>query len=218
MIPFSGLLQAPPAPIDYWDDNGGGTVLYGEGPTFAQNPWDVVFLNGDPLPGLCKVKATPTVKFDTKKPGGVDGLTITGQGYLPGPVDIEVVLWTQEQWEFFQAIADKIWIKPRRGQSLKAIDISHPGTDLWKIKSVVVQGVSVPEDGPIPQSKVIRIKAVEFIPPNTKTKTKTVKDKAPVHKIIQAGSPGSKNAGGKSPGETDTSPRGAKKDTSPGSA
>lgn len=214
-IPFSGLLQAAPAPIDYWDDNGGGTVLYGEGPTFASNPWDCVFLNGNPIPGLCKIKASPTVKFDPKKPGGVDGLTITKQGYLPGPVEIEVVLWTQEQWEFFQSIADEIWIKPRRAGTLKAIDISHPGTDLWKIKSVVVQGVSVPEDGPIPQSKVIRIKAVEFLPPG-KTVTKTVKasGKVPVDKKIDR----AKNAGGESPGKTDTSPRGAKKDNKPGSA
>lgn len=209
----------PPQPIDYWDDNNGAKtkdgkdILFGEGPTFSDNPWDIVFLNGEPMPGLCSVKAEPTIHFDKKKPGGVDGLTITGQGYIPGPVQIQVMLWTADQWEFFQAIAAKIWTKPQRGGVQRAIDIKHPGTDLWRINAIVIEGVSVPEDGPVPQSKIIRIKAVQFLAPS-KTKTATVKasGKVPVDKHIDR----AKNSGGKSPGETDTGPTGAAKDTSPG--
>jgi hypothetical protein len=221
---FAANIQAanpPPSPIDFWDPNGGAVdragnpILYGEGPTFSDNPWDLIFLNGDPCPGICSVKAEPTIHFDKKKPGGVDGLTITTQGYIPGPVQVQIMLWTAEQWEFFQAIANKIWIKPKRGGQVKAIDISHPATDLWQIKSIVVEGVSVPEDGPVPQSKIVRIKAVEFLPPE-KTRTATVKQagKVAVDKHVDR----AKNAQGtKSPGESETGPTGAKKDTTPGS-
>jgi len=221
---FAANIQAanpPPGPIDFWDPKSldattaGGDVGLAENPTFMSNPWDVVFLNGEPCPGLCRVKAEPTIHFDKKKPGGVDGLTITTQGYIPGPVQIEILLWTPEQWEFFQAVADRIWTKPKRGGTVKAIDISHPATDLWRIKSIVVEGVSVPEDGPVPQSKIVRIKAVEFLPPE-KTRTATIKaagkPKRDKHFITE------KNAeGAKSPGESETGPAGAKKDTTPGS-
>ena len=201
----------PKPPIDFWDpsnsrvDSRGKPIFYGEGPAFSDNPWDIVFLNGQPMPGLCKIKAEPVVHFDKKKPGGVDGLTITAQGYIPGAVQIEVLLWTEEQWEFFQAISDTIWTKPKRGGVIKAIDLSAPGTDLWGIKSIVVEGVSVPEEGPVPQSRIIRIKAVEFVPPG-KTKTNTVKSagKVPVDKHIDRAA----NAGGKSPGENQTGPTG----------
>lgn len=203
-------------PIDYWDpnngieDRGGEPILYGEGPSYSGNPWEVVFLAGVPVPGLCKVKAAPTIKFDKKKPTGENGLTITGQGYLPGPVEIEVMIWTAQQWTFFQEIADLIWVQPKRGGFRTAIDIRYPGTDLWKITSVVVEGVSVPEDGPVPQSKVIKIKAFEFLPP-TGPATQTPKaSRTKGYKEAEEfkDHPPNNAAGGPSPGVTGTSPNG----------
>jgi len=223
------MATPPQAAIDFWDpppdgapkggQNAGAVVLYGEGPAFSDNPWDVIFFNSQPVPGICKVKSKQKYLFDKKKPGGSNGLTVTGQGYLPGPVTIEVMLWTQEQWEFFQAIADSIWVKPVRGGTIRPIDVSHPGLDLWRIKAIVIEGVSVPEEGPVPQSKIINIEAVQFLPPSTKTRTATPKSSGAIPsqpELQMKGGP--KNGhGGKSPGETDTGPRGPAKDTSPGS-
>lgn len=217
--------------VPYWDalvdigDEGSGDATapgvpagsfgYGEGDTFMKNPWDVVNLNGKPLPGLCKVKAIGKLTIDRKKPPGADGLTITSQGYDPGNVDIEILLWTWAQWKEMVQAAVTLWARPRRGGQIKALDISHPALSLWGIRSVVIEGVSIPEPGSIPQSMVVRLKAVEHLPPDQKNKTKTVKasGNVAVDKHIER----SKNHGGEPPSVTDTGPTGAKKDKSPGS-
>ena len=219
-IPLGALLKPLPTPIPYWDvapepsaaqkaNDEEPQIRFGDGPTYSDNIWDTVFFNGKKLPGVCKVKALPTIRFDKKKPGGADGIALTSQGYLPGPVEIEVLLYTADQWSVFQGLASDIWVKPIRGGKARPIDISHPGTDLWGIKSIVIEGVSVPEQGPVPQSMVIKIKGFEFLPPTGKTHVNTPKasGKVPVDKHIAR----EKNAGGKSPGETDTGPTGVKK-------
>lgn len=211
-----GVLFTPPrGPIPFWEPQTVASSLTddsptpnGEGPTYMDNPWDTVLFNGKKLPGVCRVKALPTLRFDKKKPGGSDGLTLTSQGYLPGPVEIEVTLYTADQWTIFQALASEIWNKPTRGGKAKPIDISHPGTDLWGIKSIVIEGVSVPESGPAPQSMVIKIKGFEFLPPTGKaTNTPKASGKLPVKKELRRET----NAGGQSPGQNQTGPTGVAK-------
>jgi hypothetical protein len=208
--------------IDFWDpqtavDNDGAPMLNGVGPLFSANPWDVVFINGQPLPGLCKVHGLPTLSFDKKKHAGADGAIITVNGYLPGPIEIEVKLWTQEQWEFFQAMAPAIWNKPAKKTSAAklAVPIGHPGLDLWGINAVVVIGVSVPEDGPIPQSKLVKIKCVEYVPLAGKT-SKTVKAITPVREDKRTS--GQLNGLGDPPSKTDIGPRGPAPARLPGAA
>jgi hypothetical protein len=206
-----------PLDIPFWDpttavDNDGAEMLNGTGPLYSSNPWDIVFIGGQPLPGICKVHGLPTLAFDKKKSGGVDGAVITVNGYIPGPIEVEVVIWTQEQWETFIAIAPSLWRKP--GKKTKAKDIaqtiSHPGLDTWGINAVVIIGVSVPENGPIPQSKLIKFKCVEFVaqvPRATKTAkapTFTEDPRQPKAKGLEA------------PSTTDTGPKGPKKSPVPG--
>lgn len=218
-IPFSGLIRQW---IPFWDtplennaadaEGGGGIGLL-----YQENPWDTLFLKGVQIPGKCTVKALPTIKFDEKKPPGHDGLTITAQGYIPGPVDIEILLWTAKQWTTYQEVRGQLWTTPRRGGQIKAMDIRSPATDDAQIKSIVIKGWSLPEAGSVFGTMVVKIKAVEFLPSDKKTKTHTVA-KSDVEMDERLSSKEAKNAGGESPGKTDTSPRGAKKDKKPGSA
>jgi hypothetical protein len=220
-------LALRPAPssageIDYWDpeqivssQEPGSieefTQLNGSGPTFATNPWDLVYVSGQPLPGLCKVRGLPTLAFDKKKSGGSDGAVITVNGYIPGPIEVECLLWTREQWSFFQVIAAQIWTKPaKKTEAAKlAVAISHPALDLWGINAVVVIGVSVPEMGPVPQTRVIKIKCVEYVPLAGK-KSKTVRAITPVREDSRTS--GANNGLGESPSKTDLGPRGADPD------
>lgn len=159
--------------LPFWDP----VPQVATGLTFAQDPWDIVILGGSYLPGICRVDGLPTLAVDKKKAGGVDGATITVNGYLPGPIDIVCTMWTGPQWDHFQVISPRIWRKPNKGKtkaSELAISVSHPALDLWGISSVVVLGVSVPQDGPIVGSKVVKIKCIEFVPV-TGQRTQTAK-------------------------------------------
>lgn len=150
-----------------------------EGPDYASNAWDTVKVGGVPLPGICSVKGLPTLAFEKKKAGGVDGAAITVNGYLPGPIDIECRMWTPSQWRLFQnEVAPKIWTRPNSGKvnpATLAKDVVHPAFAVWGIRSVVVLGVSVIEPAGEPGIRVIKIKCVEYVPTVDKPKTKTAK-------------------------------------------
>ncbi len=149
----------------------------GNGPDHSSNPWDTVFIGGAQLPGVCKVSGLPTLKIDQKKKGGSDAITFTATGYLPGPIEVECMIWTTSQWSIMQDIASKIWRKPNKKAKAAELaqQISHPGLALWGVNQVIVQGVSTPTPGPLPQSMVIKIKCLEYVPPNAKDQTKTAK-------------------------------------------
>lgn len=192
-----------PAEIPWWG------VTDGEGPTFLPNPWDVAFFNGDPLPGKWTVQGMPTLAVDKKKHAGVDGAAITVQGYVPGPVEIEGLIWTRRQWEFFQVHAPEIWRKPSKKAKLAqpAVTIEHPGLATWGISKFVVIGVSPPMDGPVRQSKTIKIKGLEYVALDGVTRTMTANrvnvDQTPEHVLSR------NSEDGKPPSETDTGVHGA---------
>jgi hypothetical protein len=150
----------------------------GEGPDYSSNPWDTVFIGGAQLPGVCKLPAfQPTLKIDKPKKGGADSITFTATGYLPGPIEVECMIWTAKQWTIIQGIASSIWRKPNKKAKAAelALQISHPALALWGINQIIVQGVGGPSPGPIPQSMIIKIKCLEYVPPNAKDQTKRAK-------------------------------------------
>lgn len=168
-----------------------------EGQLFAQNLVDTVFLKGLQLPGICTVKALPTQIVDMHKAPGGNGAVLLAQGYLPGPIDIEVLLWTDEQAAHFEKVLAEIWEPPNKiGQRAKekqaaeitrsaaklaernAIAVVHPHLNRWNIQRVVVTGVSLPERGPQPGSRVINIKCMEFVPPAAENATRKFKGAA----------------------------------------
>lgn len=181
-----------------------------EGPDYSKNLWDTVRLGGVLLPGICAVKGLPMLSFDKKKAGGVDGATITVNGYLPGPIDIECRMWTPSQWQLFvNYVAPKIWRRPNSGKTdpaKLAKDIDHPALAVWGIRSVVVLGVSVIEPAGDPGVRVVRLKCVEHVAPK-KSATVTAKGSTnvPIDKHFQQAS----NAAGEPPEKTDIHPGGA---------
>lgn len=198
----NNLIPAP-AEIDWWG------VTDGEGPTFMPNPWDQAFFNGNPLPGKWTVQGLPTLAVDKKKHAGVDGAAITVQGYVPGPIEIEGLIWTRAQWNIFQVHAPNIWRKPTKKAKLStlAVTIDHPGLALWGIAKFVVIGVSPPTDGPIKQSKLIKIKGLEYIALDGVTRTKTAS--APIVPLATPLRPEKNSSLNRPPSATDTGVHGA---------
>lgn len=177
--------------LSFWADDGVGY----DGPLYSSSPWDYVMLGNDKLPGICRVRGAPEYMVDRQKPNGGDAAAIILRGYNPKDIEIEVTIWTPQQWEKLQDVITKVWRRPNKASALdlprsgkgvetvkkaeetaaiqggarlveqQAVDISHPSTSLYGIKQVVVVGMSMPEDGGTVGSKVVRIRCVQFIAP-----------------------------------------------------
>jgi hypothetical protein len=160
--------------IPFWDDvsaffgQDGSVHASAEGPLYSPDPWEQVWLNWKRLPGICKATGLPMLGIDKKHSNGQNGLVLNVNGYLPGPIEIESFIWTPEQWAAWQDVIPWIWSGPTSGKSKGsdlAVMISAPALDLLGIKQAVVMGMTPPERGPIPQSMVIKIKALEYVAP-----------------------------------------------------
>lgn len=187
--------------VAFWDpappgalDGNGKPIVYGYGPLYCDNPWDVVLLAGQKLPGICTIKCEPQLQIDQQKGPKHDGARLTLHGVLPSPIEITVKLWTEAQWSTFVGLIPLWWRKPQKDpKALAALAkankvttreaalmqaatfIYHPGLTPFGITQVVVKGVSLPEDGPEPQTKIVRIKCIEYQPPTKKTSPSKVK-------------------------------------------
>lgn len=192
------------------DANGRPLVISPEGPLYATSEWDQVWLNWQQLPGVCSAKGLPTLAIDKKKAGGVDGAAITVQGYLPGPIEIESLIWTPAQWDKWQEIIGFIWRTPAKKSKISdlAIQISSPGLDWLGIKLAVILGVTPPEPGPIRGTRVIKVKSIEYV--NLATYKKTAKPAAK-KAALDVHYRDSKNAGRK-PSLNDAGPTGPRPD------
>jgi hypothetical protein len=204
----------------------GSPILYGTGPLFmTDDPWSLAFLAGDPLPGINKVHGLPTLAFDRKKSAGVDGAVLTVNGYLPGPIEFEFLMWTQQQWEWFlDVIAPKVWRTPKkRGRvtvtaaqldsdpandplGVAALTITSPGLSTWRIAAAVIIGVSVPEPGPQPQTLLVKLKSNELVFPDGKKATTTPKKAARNVPLAPEVDPSANRPGRAPPSQTDTGP------------
>jgi hypothetical protein len=208
------------ATIPFWDP----APDTAEGDTFAKDSWDSVFLDGKQLPGVGTVKCEPKVVFDLKHAPGFDGAVITMKGYLPGAVVIELRIWTKAQWVEFLSQLPRIWRKPGKpslaNQSVakaagitpeQARDIelshtiSHPALNPFLIESVIVAGISTPEDAGAIGVKVIRIKCQEYVLPARKAPSK-IRHRPDVALAPELNPP--RNAAGAPPHKTDINPGG----------
>jgi hypothetical protein len=188
--------------LPFWDP----VPTTAEGPLFPEDPWDVCILGGEFLPGVATVRGSPMLSFDKKKAGGVDGATITVNGYLPGPVEIDLMMWTAAQWAHFQVIAPSLWRRPNKKTKTSdlAISISHPAFDVWGITQVVILGVSPPEKGPLDGTRVVKFKCVEYVQQKAVSHTKSAK----AGTVVPLDSHLARNSAGDSPAKTDIEPTG----------
>lgn len=223
-----GLLPISGADVTFWDppppvslDPKQAPLFYGEGLVIQDDPWNVVYLNGDPLPGICSLKAESELQIEQKKGAGHDGARLTLHGYLPGPIVITITIWTSDQWREYLAMIPMFWRPPTKNDSSvkdtaarlgmsereanlyqAAVTIAHPSLQGTGISAVIVRGISIPEDGPAPQSKVVRLRCVQYLPPSAKSAPSKTKDAKNVPIDSRVDAP-------KAPHESGAGPRGA---------
>lgn len=166
--------------VPFWDEFEEGY----EGPLYATEPWDLLVLNGIKVPGISTVKCTPRMKIEIPKETGRDGGPAIERGHDPARVDIAVKIWTPRQWEAMQAVLLAVWRRPgqevryaaRDGKLVettrKAVTIAHPACALYNVSSILIESPDSPEPGPEIGVRVLKMKAVQYIPPSSKPATK----------------------------------------------
>jgi hypothetical protein len=151
---------------------------YEENEALNANPWDRLILNNALVPGVSSVRVSPRFVIDLKKKSGKDGGLIVDKGHESARVDIAITIWTPRQWENLQLLLEQT-IR-RAGQKLdtkdkaKAIPISHPACALWGIAAVVVESAESPEPAPEVGARIIRIRCIQYIVPNSQKVDKAV--------------------------------------------
>lgn len=133
--------------------------------------WDVVTLGGETLPGRCVLRGQFARKIDVKQAPGRDGSTLTDLGYEPARIELTIWLWTEEHWEAFERLVPRIRPRPGKGMG-EALDVSHPATSLYGIKSVYVERMGLPQDGAVKGVKEVSVGLIEVrrttpVVPNT---------------------------------------------------
>ena len=126
--------------------------------------WDTVVIDGEPWPGIAKVRVTRSVKVDRKPRKGSTGETQTFNGVNNAEIEISVSVYSSEDYARIQNdLLPSIEPNPET-EELVAHDIGHPVCEFRKVSAFTVLGV----EGPKPGSDgawVITIKAVEHRPP-----------------------------------------------------
>ncbi len=170
--------------------SGTGATLRTINQTFSDHPWDVAFISGLRLPGICEVLDGLTqIGIDNKNPDGKDGSTLTLKGYRPGPFEISCVTWTRAQDDELQEIEDFVWRRPQKKAKVAsvAMEVYHPALERRGIATGALIGITFPRPGPFEGSKVVHFKFIENVPPGPKRQTKSSTPGVTVAKPLQSG-------------------------------
>jgi hypothetical protein len=179
--------QQPFWDLEKYDESPGpnhGQLLGITGDVVSSNPWDVVVLNGHPLPGLWVAAATPALQLDVQKPNGYDGAALVEKGYVPAGITMTGRIWTPGQWASFQVMIPTFWrapnkwalndVKKQTAQMVPrqlAVSIYYPGLAPFLINDMVIYQITPPEDTDQLGVKQIKILARQYIPAPQKQQT-----------------------------------------------
>jgi hypothetical protein len=171
------------APIPFWETPDAEALPNGqlagyEGKDFPDNPWDQLLLNGAPVPGVSTVKCVPKIRLRTNKTVGHDGGPTIEEGHEAAGVMIAIKIWTPTQWLKLLDILAEIWRRPGSpipAGDKKAVRIWHPACAMWGVAAVLLESPESPDPGPEPGTKVVKIKAVQYIPPKQRNVTRAAK-------------------------------------------
>lgn len=216
--------------VPFWDP----VPDVAEGPTYVTEEWDTVKLAGEQLPGIARAKITSggDIRVDIQSASGRDGGVLVKRGYVPAQIEIEVKTWTDAQWADLQEIADMLIRKPgkldaiaenkRKNKEIlkatneaiqeateSAISIYAPSLAPAKVENVIIRHVSPAEPGPEKGTMIVKIRAVEYIPPPPETKkaTRKVEGVAPPSRVKEYRDPTPARNKPAKPSATDTGPR-----------
>jgi hypothetical protein len=158
--------------------SGIGYVFWGDDPA----SWDRFTIEGEIFPGLAKVHPRIKKRHDKKKAAGVSGQTITTLGSDPMELDIEVRIWTQEQWTDIQLRIEDLM--PLSGKP-EPVDVFHPAIAAYGVRQFIFTDFDGPTPGGEAQVYILKMKATEFRKAPTQTATAKASSLEPRGKTAQ---------------------------------
>lgn len=144
----------------FWDNNETNpTEVFGTG-------WDYLVLGGYQVPGVLEEppKAEASRKADKKNGPGLDGATLTWQGYEPPDVSFKILIWKRDQWEAWQDLYPLILPRPGKPPSAP-FSVSHPALAILGITEIAITKVSAPEKASVRGAMRITIQGVQWVKP-----------------------------------------------------
>jgi hypothetical protein len=146
-----------------------------DGAEWAQpSPWNVVKLDGSPLPGRAEVVGGAAArKVDVKTPAGGDGAGITDRGLEPARFKIRVSLWTAKHLEAWEQLVPRL--NPRAGKGgLRKTSIYHPALATIGVSEVCIASISALQPGSTAGVWQAEIDCLQWQPYSGKDSTKKV--------------------------------------------
>ncbi len=133
------------------------------------SPWDAIYFGGMQAPGIPQVRARRAHRSDVRSSPGDSANQITHLGPVPAEVDVMLLLWTSAQWRLWQQMVEYIFPTPGKNakstsRGPQAIQVDHPALQAYRITSLYCLEIGVPEIGPVPGSRIIALRFVEFRP------------------------------------------------------
>lgn len=127
----------------------------------SPDSWDQIAIAGTTLPGMVIVSGQGIArKIDVKSSPNRDGARIRDRGYDPAKFDVEVIVWTEQQFSDLLPTLEGLQPK-RRGGERQPVDVSHPALSMLGIRSMYVEAVGMPQ---VKGGKLhITIKAIEWV-------------------------------------------------------
>jgi len=183
LLTAAQAVQATGGTPDFWDVFEDGY----EGPLYAPMPWDTVTIGGIQIPGIVSVKSgSVEKKIDIQKPHGRDGGALIERGLVPGKFDIDVLLWTPEQWAKWKEIrpflyrrAGKLDFNDRKRKvaadsdvalaEKAALTVMHPALASVEITRMLIASITIPVVDREDKTVSFTIRCVEYLPPGKKT-------------------------------------------------
>lgn len=168
--------------LDFWDyayqlSDGTWFSPGNTGPTYnTLNSNSYVTLDGSVNPGLIPpssgITITKQVVVDAKKSIGANYSTNTTHGVESPKFDINILIWTADQWMKF-----KSWIQqfvPIPGKATPQIhSCIHPMLQFHNITYLQVWGIEGPKQHTSPKQRIFTLKCIQSAPPSKKSATNT---------------------------------------------
>lgn len=124
------------------------------------NPWDVIYLEGEPAPGRARIHGGGIGrKIDRKGGAGSDSLSLTDKGLDPKDVEIELLLWTDAQLREWDKLLPRIM--PVRLSKKDIISVFYPALNQIGFNRAYVEHIDALKPGSVVQTWTTMIKLID---------------------------------------------------------
>ena len=106
--------------------------------------WDIVHLNGKPLPGVCTCEIEPARGIETVHEKNTDGTVQKDNGYKGAKVEISVMIWEAGQLQELNQLIPSFHPRKQGGQNAP-VTLEHPAALMFNVPGIRVKKLRLPK-------------------------------------------------------------------------